>query len=88
MRQIGAAGPPPRALNAGIRYLELAPKGKGGCSCFSEVSDRLEQCFGKITMVTAYGMHPSAHTGTRWEAGAIVQVRDDYRAAKDQSFPS
>lgn len=39
-------------------------------------------------MVTAYGMLPSAHMGTRWEAGAIVQVRDDYRAAKDQSFPS
>lgn len=33
-------------------------------------------------MVTVYGMHPPAHWGTHWEAGAIVQVRDDYRVAK------
>lgn len=33
-------------------------------------------------MVTVYGMHLSAHVGTLWETGAIVQVRDDYRAAK------
>lgn len=33
-------------------------------------------------MATVYGMHLPAHVGTLREAGAIVQVRDDYRAAK------
>ena len=71
---------PHRASDSELRHVDLALSQKAGSSGLFEVTG--SEGFGKITMVTGHGMPPLAHVGPRWEAGAIVPVGDDYRAAE------